>query len=129
MSADKPAPAPTEAARVVPRSSAAAGADTEKPPARTPARKKPSGPKKAAPKNPAAKPNPQPFTVQNVDPDSFELFVPEDDHDAWDDLGDFWGAFNPFMAFAALPPEFQEWKEDVIEQYVDSTPSEREGPC
>ncbi|MEU0120594.1 hypothetical protein ABZ114_02685 [Streptomyces albidoflavus] len=74
---------------------------------------------------PTTSPGPNTFTVQ--DAEEFEMSTAKDDHDAWDDFGDFWGAFNPFMAsLAALPPEFQEWKEDVIEQYVESTPPERE---
>ncbi|MGW1184539.1 hypothetical protein ACWD7Y_12505 [Streptomyces drozdowiczii] len=56
-----------------------------------------------------------------------ELTVPKEEHDARDDFGDFWEAFNPFMAsLAALPPAFHEWKAYVIEQYVDSPRPVRE---
>ncbi|MFF3015783.1 hypothetical protein [Streptomyces sp. NPDC057939] len=127
VKADQPAPALTEAARPVPGASAAKRADTKKTPtAKAPSKKTPSAPKKAGAKAPTASVTPNTFIVQNVE--GFGVSTPpKDEHDAWDDFGDFWGAFNPFMAsLAALPPEFQEWKEEVIEQYVESTPPERQ---
>ncbi|WP_157875652.1 MULTISPECIES: hypothetical protein [unclassified Streptomyces] len=102
-------------------------AETEKArPKKTPTKKTPKAAKKAAPKTSAPSPASEAFIIQNVE--GFEVSTPKGERDAWDDWGDFWGAFNPFMAsLSALPPRFQEWKEDVIEQYVDSTPPEREG--
>ncbi|MFF7252486.1 hypothetical protein [Streptomyces microflavus] len=122
--AARPGQATTEAARPVPADSTAPKAQTKK----APAKKTPTKQKKAASKVPAPEPTtPESFTVMQVDPDAIELTVPKQEHDAWDDFGDFWGAFNPFMAsLSALPPEFHEWKEDVIEQYAESTPPERE---
>lgn len=129
--AESPVPAATPsqpATQAAPAASTAPKADTKKAPSKKATNKKAAKTeKKAAPKTPVSEVSPNTFVVGNVTPEAFEAAVPKDEHDAWDDFGDFWGAFNPFMAsMAALPPEYQEWKEDVIEQYVDSTPPERE---
>ncbi|MFJ7414602.1 hypothetical protein ACIQWZ_27960 [Streptomyces sp. NPDC098077] len=114
--------AAAEMARPAPAESTTVKRDGKK----APRKKRPGPAKKAVPEAPAATPAPTAFTVQQGT--GLDLSTLPDERDAWDDFGDFWGAFNPFMAsMRALPPEFQEWKEEVIEQYVDSTPPEREG--
>ncbi|MEU9057798.1 hypothetical protein AB0D13_02595 [Streptomyces sp. NPDC048430] len=83
-------------------------------------------PKADAGKKIAAKPAPAPatspniFVIQGGGPEAYEVTVP-DDHDAWDDFGDFWGAFNPFlMTIANMPPALEQ-PEDV-QDWLDEQP-------
>ncbi|WP_432078645.1 hypothetical protein [Streptomyces sp. YPW6] len=120
--AEQPSQAAAEAVSPVSGASAAPTTETRK----APTEKTPRAAKRASPETPGTSPAPKTFIVQNAE--GFEVSAPKDEPDAWDAWGDFWGTFNPFMtSLSALPPRLQEWKEDVIEQYVDSTPPEREG--